>query len=183
VRGGVGHGTAYAKGDLVLQGGIVYVCMVAHTAGTFATDLAAGKWGQVTANAHRRDHELLADIDYFSDHRPGRDRRARQRVRPANPSSYVNFSTGYNNERTTPTLISTVRDVRGSRSSERRRHRPEDLGIAAPGRRLTHQGLHITSDDTVARVLQVVKTIGGVDYLLGEIDVAIGAGSDGATAR
>jgi hypothetical protein len=25
--------------------------MVAHTSGTFATDLAAGDWGQVTANA------------------------------------------------------------------------------------------------------------------------------------
>jgi hypothetical protein len=51
VRGGWVTTTAYAVGDLVLQGGIVYVCMVAHTSGTFATDLAAGKWGQVTANA------------------------------------------------------------------------------------------------------------------------------------
>lgn len=51
VRGGWVTATVYAKGDLVLQGGIVYVCMVAHTAGTFATDLAAGKWGQVTANS------------------------------------------------------------------------------------------------------------------------------------
>jgi hypothetical protein len=51
VRGAWVGGTAYVVGDLVLQGGIVYVCMVAHTAGVFATDLAAGKWGQVTANA------------------------------------------------------------------------------------------------------------------------------------
>jgi hypothetical protein len=51
VKGGWVGGTAYVVGDLVLQGGIVYVCMVAHTAGVFATDLAAGKWGQVTANA------------------------------------------------------------------------------------------------------------------------------------
>lgn len=51
VRGGWVTATAYAMGDLVLQGGIVYVCMVAHTSGTFATDLAAGDWGQVTANA------------------------------------------------------------------------------------------------------------------------------------
>jgi len=51
VRGGWVGGTVYAIGDLVLQGGIVYVCFVAHTAGVFATDLAAGKWGQVTANA------------------------------------------------------------------------------------------------------------------------------------
>lgn len=51
VRGGWVTTTVYAVGDLVLQGGIVYVCMVAHSSGTFATDLAAGKWGQVTANA------------------------------------------------------------------------------------------------------------------------------------
>lgn len=43
--------TAYEQGDIVLDGGVVYVCMVDHTSGgVFATDLAAGKWGQVTAN-------------------------------------------------------------------------------------------------------------------------------------
>ena len=36
--------TAYTVGDLVLQGGTNYYCKVAHTSGTFATDLAAGKW-------------------------------------------------------------------------------------------------------------------------------------------
>jgi hypothetical protein len=51
VRGTWVTATAYAKGDVVLQGGIVYVCVEAHTSGTFATDLAASKWGQVTANA------------------------------------------------------------------------------------------------------------------------------------
>jgi len=51
VRGAWVGGTAYAKGDIVLQAGIVYLCVVAHTAGVFATDLAAGDWGQVTANA------------------------------------------------------------------------------------------------------------------------------------
>lgn len=51
VRGGWVTLTAYEKGDVVLQGGIVYVCMTDHTSGTFATDLAAGYWGQVTANA------------------------------------------------------------------------------------------------------------------------------------
>jgi hypothetical protein len=58
VRGGWVTATAYAKGDIVLQGGVVYVCMVAHTSGTFATDLAAGKWGQVTANANGREHSF-----------------------------------------------------------------------------------------------------------------------------
>lgn len=51
VRGSWVTATDYAKGDIVVQGGIVYVCMEAHTSGVFATDLAAVKWGQVTANA------------------------------------------------------------------------------------------------------------------------------------
>lgn len=51
VRGAWVGGTVYAQGDIVLQGGIVYVCIVAHTAGVFATDLAAGDWGPVTASA------------------------------------------------------------------------------------------------------------------------------------
>lgn len=37
-------GTAYVVGDLRTNGGISYYCEVAHTSGTFATDLAAGKW-------------------------------------------------------------------------------------------------------------------------------------------
>lgn len=36
--------TVYAVGGYVLQSSINYVCLVAHTSGTFATDLAAGKW-------------------------------------------------------------------------------------------------------------------------------------------
>lgn len=36
--------TVYAQRDLVLQGGTWYACAVAHTSGTFATDLAAGRW-------------------------------------------------------------------------------------------------------------------------------------------
>jgi hypothetical protein len=51
VKGAWVGATAYKVGDVVLQAGIVYVCMVAHVAGVFATDLAAGNWGQVTANA------------------------------------------------------------------------------------------------------------------------------------
>lgn len=37
-------GAAYAQSDVVTQGTGTYVCAVAHTAGTFATDKAAGKW-------------------------------------------------------------------------------------------------------------------------------------------
>lgn len=37
-------GTAYAQSDVVTQGTGTYVCAVAHTAGTFATDKTGGKW-------------------------------------------------------------------------------------------------------------------------------------------
>lgn len=40
--------TVYAVGDLVSQGGINYYCKTAHTAGVFATDLAAGDWYALT---------------------------------------------------------------------------------------------------------------------------------------
>lgn len=35
---------AYSVGDYVTQSGAIYYCEIAHTSGTFATDLAAGKW-------------------------------------------------------------------------------------------------------------------------------------------
>lgn len=41
--------TAYALKDFVSQGGQGYVCISAHTSGTFATDLAAGRWLAFTA--------------------------------------------------------------------------------------------------------------------------------------
>jgi hypothetical protein len=37
-------GTAYELNNLVSNSGNSYICLVDHTAGTFATDLAAGKW-------------------------------------------------------------------------------------------------------------------------------------------
>ena len=36
--------TAYAVGDTVFNGSGFYLCETAHTSGTFATDLSAGKW-------------------------------------------------------------------------------------------------------------------------------------------
>lgn len=36
--------TAYVVGNFVKQSSTVYYCIVAHTSGVFATDLAAGKW-------------------------------------------------------------------------------------------------------------------------------------------
>lgn len=40
--------TPYAVGDYVTSGAAIYYCQVAHTSGTFATDLTAGKWVQQT---------------------------------------------------------------------------------------------------------------------------------------
>ena len=42
--------TAYILGDAVTNSGTTYVCTEAHTSGTFATDLAAGKWYALTGN-------------------------------------------------------------------------------------------------------------------------------------
>lgn len=43
-RGAWGTTTAYATQQVVAQSGTYYRCIVAHTSGTFATDLAAAKW-------------------------------------------------------------------------------------------------------------------------------------------
>lgn len=40
--------TAYAKNDLVEQSGSSYLCVTAHTSGTFSTDYAAEKWMVLT---------------------------------------------------------------------------------------------------------------------------------------
>lgn len=37
-------GTGYVVGNYVKNAGTIYYCIVAHTSGTFATDLTAGKW-------------------------------------------------------------------------------------------------------------------------------------------
>jgi hypothetical protein len=36
--------TAYDTGDLVRESGSTYICLVAHTSGTFSTDLSANRW-------------------------------------------------------------------------------------------------------------------------------------------
>lgn len=43
-RGAWGTATLYSLKDLVTQSGNTYMCVVPHVSGTFATDLAAGKW-------------------------------------------------------------------------------------------------------------------------------------------
>lgn len=47
--------TAYALDDGVSEGGAYYVCAEAHTSGTFATDLAAGKWQVVAEKGEQGD--------------------------------------------------------------------------------------------------------------------------------
>lgn len=42
-------GTSYIPGNFVVNAGITYYCLVAHTSGTFATDLANGDWRAQTA--------------------------------------------------------------------------------------------------------------------------------------
>jgi hypothetical protein len=39
--------TVYGVGDCVFESYKFYICETAHTAGTFATDLSAGKWGEI----------------------------------------------------------------------------------------------------------------------------------------
>ena len=39
-----GGSTVYIPGDFVTNAGTMYLCKISHTSGTFATDLAAGKW-------------------------------------------------------------------------------------------------------------------------------------------
>ena len=44
IRGAWLTATSYALKDVITQGGSTYICAVAHTSGTFATDLSAVKW-------------------------------------------------------------------------------------------------------------------------------------------
>lgn len=43
-RGAWATGAVYALKDVVTSSGVAYVAVIPHTAGTFATDLAAGRW-------------------------------------------------------------------------------------------------------------------------------------------
>lgn len=43
-KGGWVTATAYGLGDLARQNGTTYICTIAHTSGTFATDLTASRW-------------------------------------------------------------------------------------------------------------------------------------------
>uniref|UniRef100_A0A6M3IRJ2 Putative tail protein n=1 Tax=viral metagenome TaxID=1070528 RepID=A0A6M3IRJ2_9ZZZZ len=45
-RGAWVTATSYNRNDMVYADGYLYICLVAHTSGVFATDLAASKWAQ-----------------------------------------------------------------------------------------------------------------------------------------
>ena len=55
--------TAYVVGDVVEESGSSYVCAVAHTSGTFATDDAAGKWVELSVYATAFARTILDDAD------------------------------------------------------------------------------------------------------------------------
>lgn len=78
-----------------------------------------------------------------------------------------------------PTLISNVRDFPAKLVNADGTAKKTVVTPVGAGTRL--KSLIVTSDDTAARVLQLVKTVAAVDYILGEIDIPIGAGTDGAT--
>ena len=54
--------TGYAYGDLVTDSGSYYRCLTTHTSGTFATDLAAGKWEE-TGGATDLAYEIATPWD------------------------------------------------------------------------------------------------------------------------
>ena len=60
--------TAYVVGDARANGGTNYYCIVAHTSGTFATDLAAGKWYAMPATGEYEVPHPYAAADLFDIH-------------------------------------------------------------------------------------------------------------------
>lgn len=79
----------------------------------------------------------------------------------------------------TPTLISNVRDFVAKIQNGDGTGKKTLVTPAGDGTRL--KNLIATSDDTSSRTLQLVKSVSAVDYILGEIDIPAGAGTDGAT--
>lgn len=78
-----------------------------------------------------------------------------------------------------PKLISNVRDFVAKLVAADGTANKSVAVPVADGTRI--KALMATSDDTVARVLQLVKTVAAVDYIIGEVNVPIGAGTDGST--
>lgn len=53
-KGNWATATAYLVDDIVVRGGSTYICLIANTSGTFATDLAANKWQSFTRGLRNR---------------------------------------------------------------------------------------------------------------------------------
>lgn len=77
----------------------------------------------------------------------------------------------------TPTFISTIKDAATSLINADGTAFKTLLAGSGSGQRI--RSIQITSDDTAQVTLQFCKTIGAVDYILGEIVVAIGSGTNG----
>lgn len=58
-RGAWQTATAYGRNDTTLRTGVLYLCVTAHTAGTFSTDLAAAKWVALT-----KAREIVSILDF-----------------------------------------------------------------------------------------------------------------------
>lgn len=80
-----------------------------------------------------------------------------------------------------PTLISTVRNL-AIKLQNADGTSFKSLAIAPPAAGSRVHALHITSDDTADQTLQLCVTISGVDYVLGEISVPDGSGTNGTDA-
>jgi hypothetical protein len=65
-RGNWVTATSYLPNDLVIYGANAYVCLVANTSGTFATDLAAGRW-QLFTSGVRWSGAWLTGTTYLVD--------------------------------------------------------------------------------------------------------------------
>lgn len=66
IRGAWTTGVAYAIKDVVSQAQGTYVCAVAHTAGTFATDLTAVKWVLIAGSGGTQAYSALSDVTITS---------------------------------------------------------------------------------------------------------------------
>lgn len=53
---------SYGVNQRVTQGGNTYRCLVAHTSGTFATDLSANNWALFSITVNTLTHSVLGDI-------------------------------------------------------------------------------------------------------------------------
>jgi hypothetical protein len=155
--------------------------MVAHTAGVFATDLAAGDWGQVTAT-HRVDDQLLADRDHRSDQRAGAIAELDNELRPSHLHPQPRSLQRAIKMSAQPTLISTVRDV-AIKIQNADGTAFKSLGVAPPAAGTRIKALHITSDDTAAQVAAGLQDHRRRRLPARRDRVAIGAGSTARRTR